>query len=146
MPKTDTSLADVSAWLRSEYPDVDWQLIDDLARAANAELWYGPLGVDYWLEVDPIDTPWPGFERACKQLRDAIGDLPTPVYYDLDAGCVIGLKDPQDEPENWGHLSDFDENLLASNDREVYCGPECYTEVHTLEALIPKELRTYVGR
>lgn len=144
MPKTDTSHADVKAWLRNEYPDAQWQLIDDLARAANWELWCGPMPDDYWVECDPLETPWPGWVEACDLLSTALEDLPGFVFYDNDAGGVIGTRDPVDEQDNYCSLSDLDEDVLNSRDREVYCGPDDYSEILTIDALIPTELRQYV--
>ena len=128
-----------TAWLREFYPGVDWDTIDDLGRALNWEIHFGPMPPGYWTDTDPLTVPWTGFVDGCRRVSDAIAGLPVNLYYDVDAGCVLGERDPWDDPDNWGEEPD------ANFETErFYAGPNDYLDMPTIEVLFAKELWRYL--
>ena len=86
---------------RIHYTDFPWDRFKECVRATNAELWYGPLGPDYWTEVDPLEHyEWRGFPQALDDIREMLEDLPSTIYVDEDDE-IIGELDPYENPNNW---------------------------------------------
>jgi hypothetical protein len=109
------------AFLRDNYPDAQWDAIDDLSRALTHELYVGPMPYGYWSDKEGGDAlcvqPWPGWSDGCKMLSGLIEVLPVELYYDADSGYVTTSN-----PYDW---------------EEVYTMP-------TIEALFDKELWRYL--
>ena len=109
------------AFLRDNYPDAQWDAIDDLSRALTHELYVGPMPYGYWSDKEGGDAlcvqPWPGWADGCKRLSGLIEVLPVELYYDADSGYVTTSN-----PYDW---------------EEVYTMP-------TIEALFDKELWRYL--
>jgi hypothetical protein len=65
--------------------DIDWDCFNDIARAASYEVYYGPLGTDYWDYAEKLDYyDWCGFNKAIEDLRELLERLPSVIYYNED--------------------------------------------------------------
>lgn len=130
------------AFLRDNYPDAQWDAIDDLSRALTYELYVGPMPYNYWNDKangDCLCVHWFSWPEACKHLSAVIEALPVEVYYDADSGCVT-TSNPYDWEENWERAEDPDED----GDNLAYVGPDEIYTMPTIEALFDKELWRYL--
>lgn len=131
------------AFLRDNYPDAQWDAIDDLSRALTHELYVGPMPYNYWNDKangDALCVQWFSWTEACKHLSAMIdAELPIEVYCDADSGCVT-TSNPYDDAANWTRPEDWGEG----NDEPDYMGPEEIYTMPTIEALFDKELWRYL--
>ena len=64
--------------------DIDWNRFDDIHSAAAYELYSGPMGIDYWNFVEPLDYyEWTSFNKAVEDLGEMIEDLPESIFYNM---------------------------------------------------------------
>jgi hypothetical protein len=52
-----------------------------LITLASFDLYFGPIG-----DVDDDGNPWPGFQKACEIIREAVEDVPSVLFVDDGAG------------------------------------------------------------
>ena len=100
-PQTQACDHECSEFLRATQPSFPWTEFDDLHRALVCELYYGPLGADYWTEADPLSVPWPGFTAALRRVADLIDDLPGELYYFPDHDGVTDRCPDDDLEDAW---------------------------------------------
>lgn len=112
--------ANIAAAIKVAYPEIDWDLFEDIDRALNWELWHGPLPANYWTEVEPLDHyEWKGYVQAEKDIREVLDDLPHRLYYDSDAEFVTEMN-PEDDPSNWVYTCKFCDQTLYWQDGNIY--------------------------
>lgn len=118
--------------IRCTWAQIDWELVADLDRAINWELWHGTLPDGYWSEVEPLEHyVWRGFEQAMEDLRAALDSLPGEVYVDDEDWVYV--SNPFDDEFYWVILED-DEDA-----EPTYTGPEIVTAVNPAEITLHKE-------
>ena len=112
------------SFLRDNYPDAQWDAIDDLSRALTHELYVGPMPYNYWNDKangDALCVQWFSWPKACKHLSAIIdAELPSQLWYDIESGIVS-----EELP------------YIESDD-------EAWMDVPTIEALFDKELWRYL--
>ena len=122
---------------RIHYTQFPWDRFKECVRATNAELWNGPLGSDYWTEVDPLEHyEWRGFQKALDGIREMLEDLPSTIYVDED-NEIIGELDPYVNPNYW-------EDDPEREGEYLYYGPWDYSAVNVAEILLPREVYTLI--
>lgn len=131
--------ADEIRAIKEAYPDVDWDRFEDIDRALNSELWYGPLPDDYWTYVDPLDHyTWQSFDKAVKDIEEVLESLPHEVWVDKDCDPLyVTETDPEDDNANWeidpdGEVPDVwigGDNWSKINVRETVMHHETWKQV-----------------
>lgn len=150
----------VSAWARETYPNINWQAVTDLNRMINWELWHGPLPSDYWTDVEPSETPWPGdWTVAAARLIIELEPLPDQVWVDSDE-CVYE-SDPNDDEAYWAveyECTECDERYDTLEDaakchygiggvqegEPYWIGPDSFRTVNVRHALLHHEVYQHV--
>lgn len=127
---------DITGAVKALYPETDWDRFEDINRAMNMELMYGPFGRDYWHDVDPLENyDWDGFSKAASDLKQMLDDLPWTLYYEEDSG-VLSETDPEDIEDNWMVVDE-------ESGEAIWAGGEWYI-VHPAEYIVAKEVYRYV--
>ena len=120
------------------FPKFNWGRFWDIDRSLNWELWHGPLPGNYWTEVEPLEHyVWVGLETAANDLRDMLGELPDPLWKDLDGDC-ISITDPQEFEDYWEEAEPYG---IHAGER-VWVGGEWMQ--FSPRDLLYKEVRSYV--
>jgi hypothetical protein len=124
----------VARQIRDLFPDIKWDLLEEVNRAANWELWWGPLPDEYWTEAEPLELyVWQGFEKACDDIREILEDLPYSLWLDQDSDCISDT-----DPEL------FDEHWVQINDHEsLWVGGE-WTEFRPHETMLSREVFRHI--
>lgn len=65
---------ELGAWAQAWRAENLTEEMRTLINQANFDLWYGPCAED----------GYPGFETACKWIRDALANVPSQLYLDPD--------------------------------------------------------------
>ena len=74
--------------------DQDWDRFDEIVRVASYELYYGPMGTDYWDYVEPLDFyEWVSWVKAIEDIGDVLNELPEFIYVDVDG--MFLLSEPE---------------------------------------------------
>jgi len=121
--------------IKEMYPNINWDLFEDMDRALNWELWHGTLPDNYWTEVEPLDHyTWVGFSQAEDDIRAILEPVASELYWDRDCDFMCE-NDPYDDDELWIEEED-DEYYFAGGDnwtkidpREVLMHVETYRQV-----------------
>lgn len=106
-------------FLRKNYA-VDWNVFDDITRAATYELFYGrPHEPGYWNDVEPLQYyNWTGFSTAVKDLRNILYDLPECLYYD---GCGFSTSHNVDDDQEFTVFLEVPvATILLNYELEIY--------------------------
>jgi len=98
-------MAEVDALAREyirESFDVDWNRFDDIHRAAAYELYYGPMGSEYWDHVEPLDYyEWVSWNKAVEDLGEMIEHLPESIFYNMMTGeFLLSSRHQSDDGED----------------------------------------------
>ena len=114
--------------IEERYPNIDFRAFFEADKALNAELWHGPLPLDYWTYSDPLEHYiWQGVEKACDDIREMLSELPTEIWIDLDCDCVV-YSDPNEDEHNWHYDSE--------DDAPVWVGSEDWSNYDPRELLM----------
>jgi len=125
--------------------------IERLIQQANWDLHFGPPA-----DVDSDDYDFPGFEKACEQIKDAVSDLPRDLFIDTDSESWFDGEPSSTEEccecQGAGEVPDGDEEFY---DKCVMCNGAGYTDAwlegiykveykDLLKAIVGKELTQYI--
>jgi hypothetical protein len=118
--------------LKKDYPHFQWDRLEEINRALNWELHFGPLEPGYWVAIEPLDHyEWHGGAQALTDIQEMMNNLPVTLFYDLDFGEFAGETHPYNEDHNWEEI----------DDELTYIGPQEYLEVVVLDLVLYKEVR-----
>lgn len=118
--------------IKAAYPDIDWSKFEDIDRALNWELLFGPQTEGYWTDIEPLDHyEWQGFTQAVSDIREILDPLPERLFWDSDCDD-LWLSDPYEDERNWEHNENRD-----LEDEQSYMGPWEY------EAIDPRKVLMY---
>jgi len=88
--------------LKKDYPHFQWDRLEEINRALNWELHFGPLEPGYWVAIEPLDHyEWHGGAQALTDIQEMMNNLPVTLFYDLDFGEFAGETHPYNEDHNW---------------------------------------------
>ena len=140
---TKTALQEWAKETRALIPDDVRRLIG----MANWDLYNGPSGGGLEDEDEQGETIYPGFETACKRIREALDDtLPSVLYVD-DQDCY-STEEPKAE-----ECHECTDGVTPEGEKCWACGasgyidPEPYTELdrhELMRAIVGKELVQYL--
>jgi hypothetical protein len=117
--------------IKAYYPDIKWDLFEDIDRALNWELWHSPLPSNYWTEVEPLEYyTWKGIEQACEDIIEILHNVNETVYIFPDWEGV-GFEDPSLDENNYDPESGewIGEDFRAEPTRKVLMFKETYSQV-----------------
>jgi hypothetical protein len=86
-------------WVRTWRDEHLSEDVRKLIKQANYDLFYGPINdgaVGDPAEEDEELSKYPGFTSACKQIRDALDDLPSDLYLDEESD-EVRTSEPEHE-------------------------------------------------
>lgn len=106
----------IAAWAKEWRKEHITPEIKRLIRLASWDLHFGPIPANVDSDDDDF-AGFPGFEKACEQINDAVSDLPRDLYIDADG-------------EYWfiGEPSSFEECYNCEGRCEVPAGAEEFTD------------------
>jgi hypothetical protein len=116
--------------------------IKQLISQANMDLWHGP----FWGEEDA----YPGFVPACKEISQALEDMPSSLYIDEQSDYVSDSEPEGDKCDGCsgeGTYDDEEESKCLDCNGTGYIEPEPYYLVERADiraALVGKELAPYI--
>lgn len=115
----------------------NWSKFFDMRRSATAELYSGPFGKDYWIEVDPLENyEWVSFNKTVEDIREFLYDLPHEVYYDEDFDTLY-IDDPYEDEFNWEEDPD-------NEGEQRYIGPWACWSLSVRDVLLDRELASLI--
>lgn len=102
--------------IKKAFPDIDWDMLGECDRALNWELYHAPLPDNYWTEVEPLEKyVWKGWVQATEDIREMLKDMPSQIYYDMDADLVTD-SNPEDDHVNWATKCEYCKEWVRTYD------------------------------
>lgn len=93
---------DINQKLREQF-DIDWSMFEDIKRAASYELYYGPMGVDYWTYTEPLaNYGWISWNKAIEDLNEFLDQLPRTIWYNyFDESIALDFPETDSDWDQW---------------------------------------------